>query len=86
MKKEDKINLNVLGEHLDDLTHLAKSVGKYLNSEANTTERTVAYQAMEYDYEDFCEWRHEEPYRHTAMSKIVKKLVSEAERATSQSY
>lgn len=77
MSMEEKININVLGEHLDELVHLAKSVGRYFNSEPGTTERTVSYQSLQYDYEAFCEWRHEEPYRGTAMSKIIKKLISD---------
>lgn len=77
LTKHGFVNHKVLGEHLDDLVHLAKTVGRYVNSEKGTVERQTLWEQLNYEYEDFCEWRHEEPYRNISMSELIKQQKEE---------
>jgi len=76
--------IKLLGDKLDSLVHLAKTVGKYVNSEAGGDERKVMWEQLNYEYEDFCEWRHEEPFREHSMSEILESIISEIKRNSSE--
>ena len=49
-------------EKIDSLVTLAKAVGRYTNAEIGTDYYRDARLKLFYAYDDFCQWRHEEPY------------------------
>lgn len=51
-------------EKIDSLVKLAKAAGRYINSrdEQGTDYNIEAMFSLRDAYEEFCEWRHDEPY------------------------
>ncbi len=49
-------------EKIESLVTLAKAVGRYTNTEPGTDGYREAGRQLEEAYEDFCQWRHDEPY------------------------
>ncbi len=49
-------------EKIDNLVKLAKAAGEVYNTDPRTQGRADAMRSLFDVYEEFCEWRHEEPY------------------------
>jgi hypothetical protein len=49
-------------EKIDSLVRLAKAAGRYTNAEPGTDYYRDARRELFDAYEEFCQWRHEEPY------------------------
>ena len=49
-------------EKIESLVKLAKAVGRYTNAEPGTDYYNDARRALFTAYEEFCQWRHDEPY------------------------
>lgn len=67
-------------EKIESLVTLAKAVGKYTDVETECVgvEREAdgykeAWRQLEEAYEDFCQWRHDEPYIVDEIKALLKK-------------
>jgi hypothetical protein len=49
-------------EKIESLVKLAKAAGRYVNAEPGTDYCAEAYEKLKETYEQFCQWRHDEPY------------------------
>lgn len=71
-------------EKIESLVELAKAAGRYINSEETDlltpSTRSDYYhdarRAFREAYEEFCQWRHDEPY---VVDEIKHKLAKEAD-------
>jgi hypothetical protein len=49
-------------EKIESLVKLAKAVGRFTNTDRGTEGYKVTREHLFNAYDEFCEWRHEEPY------------------------
>lgn len=60
-------------EKIESLVTLAKAAGRYTNAEAGTDYCKDAHRKLLDTYEDFCQWRHDEPYIVDEIKALLKK-------------
>ncbi len=49
-------------EKIESLVKLAKAVGRFTNTDRGTEGYKVTREHLFRAYDEFCEWRHDEPY------------------------
>ncbi len=62
-------------EKIENLVRLAKAAGCFLDAEAGTDYARDVRQKLDAAYQQFCDWRHDEPY----VVDEIKALLSEKE-------
>ncbi len=62
---------------IESLVTLAKAVGRYTNAEAGTDYHTDARKKLDEAYEEFCQWRHDEPYLVDEIKQLLNSHLDE---------
>lgn len=60
-------------EKIEILVKLAKAVGRYTNAEPGTDYHNDARRGLFDAYEEFCQWRHDEPYVIGEIKALMRK-------------
>lgn len=59
-------------EKIESLVKLAKAAGRFLDAERGTEGYQVTREHLMSAYDEFCDWRHEEPYVVDEIKALVK--------------
>ena len=61
-------------EKIESLVNLAKAVGRFTNTDRGTEGYKVTREHLVRAYDEFCEWRHDEPYVGDEIKRILEHL------------